>query len=120
MRDPTRGGLASVLNELATSADVGIELDEGAVPVSGAVRSACELLGFEPFHLANEGKVVLVVDETDRERCLAALRENTLGADAAVVGTVLGDHRGVVFLKTAVGGHRVLDMLTGEQLPRIC
>jgi len=120
MRDPTRGGLATVVNELSVSANVGVELEEGAVPVRESVRSACELLGFEPFYLANEGRAVLVVDKTDGERCLAALRSHPLGSEASVVGTIVSEHPGTVFLKTAVGGQRILDMLTGEQLPRIC
>ena len=120
MRDPTRGGLATVVNELSAAANVGIDLDEGAVPVRESVRSACELLGFEPFYLANEGKVVLVVDKANGDRCLSALREHPLGAESSVVGTVVSEHPGTVFLNTAVGGQRILDVLTGEQLPRIC
>jgi hydrogenase expression/formation protein HypE len=120
MRDPTRGGLATVLNELSTSAHVGIELIEDAVPMKAVVRSACELLGFEALYMANEGRVLLVVEEGDAEGCLELLRAHPLGREASIVGSVVGDHPGKVFLRTSIGGHRVLDMLTGEQLPRIC
>ena len=120
MRDPTRGGLATVLNELAGAAALGVELDERAVPVRACVRSACELLGFDHLYVACEGRVLIVVEESAGEACLEALKGHPLGRDAAAIGVVVGDHRGKVILKTEVGGRRVLDMLTGEQLPRIC
>lgn len=120
MRDPTRGGLATALNELAAAAGLGVELDETAVPVRAEVRSACELLGFDHLYVACEGRVLIVVEDRDREACLKALKEHPMGRDAAAIGTVVGDHRGSVILRTEVGGRRILDLLTGEQLPRIC
>jgi hydrogenase expression/formation protein HypE len=120
MRDPTRGGLATALNELAAAAGLGVELDEMAVPVRAQVRSACELLGFDYLYVACEGRVLIVVEDRDREACLRALKEHPLGRDAAAIGTVVGDHKGSVVLRTEVGGRRILDLLTGEQLPRIC
>jgi hydrogenase expression/formation protein HypE len=120
MRDPTRGGLATALNELAAAAGVGLEVDEAAVPVGTAVRSACEILGFDPLYVANEGKVLMVVARKDADRCLEALVGHPLGSEAAIIGEAVDSHRGRVILRTSVGGRRVLDMLTGEQLPRIC
>ena len=120
MRDPTRGGLVSTLNEWAGAAEIGIEIDEAAVPLREQVRAACELLGLDPLYVANEGKVVLAVDPAQTERALAALRAHPLGREAAVVGRVTGAHPGRVVLRTPLGAHRLLDMLTGEQLPRIC
>jgi hydrogenase expression/formation protein HypE len=120
MRDPTRGGVATVLNELASAAGLAIELDEAAVPVRAAVRGACELLGFDPLYVACEGRVAVVVGREDRDRCLEALRSHPLGSGAAAVGEVVKGRPGRVTLRTAVGGRRILDLLTGEQLPRIC
>lgn len=120
MRDPTRGGLATVMNELASATGLVVELDEAAVPVRTSVRSACELLGFDPLYVACEGRAVVVVDREDRDRCLEALRSHPLGTGAAAVGEIVEGRRARVILRTAVGGRRVLDLLTGEQLPRIC
>jgi len=120
LRDPTRGGLATVLNELAVQSNVGIEIEEPTVPVRDAVRAACEMLGLDPLYVANEGKLVAVVAERDAERVLAAMQEHPLGADAAIIGRVVAEHSRRVVLRTALGARRILDMLAGEQLPRIC
>ncbi|MFH2203297.1 MAG: hydrogenase expression/formation protein HypE [Elusimicrobiota bacterium] len=120
MRDATRGGLATVLNEAAEGRDFGIVVDESAVPVSDSVRAFCELLGYDPLYIANEGKMVLVVDPGGAERALRLLRAHPLGAAAAVVGEVSGESAGRVLLRTTVGGRRILDMLVGDQFPRIC
>jgi hydrogenase expression/formation protein HypE len=120
MRDPTRGGLAGVLNELAAASRVGVKVDEGAVPLRPEVRGACEMLGLDPLYVANEGKLVAVVPPQEAEQALAALRGHPLGRAAAVVGEVVADHPGMVVLKSRVGGERVVALLAGEQLPRIC
>jgi hydrogenase expression/formation protein HypE len=120
LRDPTRGGLATALNELATRSGVGIEISETTVPVHEAVRGSCELLGIDPFYVANEGKLVALVGGEAADAALAALRAHPLGREANIVGRVTADHTGRVVLRTALGARRVLDMLVGEQLPRIC
>jgi hydrogenase expression/formation protein HypE len=119
MRDPTRGGVASALNEIAESAGVGIVLDERAIPVRDEVQGACEILGLDPLYVANEGKCLALVAPEVAERVLAAMRAHPLGAQAAIVGEVTGARRGV-HLRSRVGGLRIVDMITGEQLPRIC
>ncbi|MEZ5199433.1 MAG: hydrogenase expression/formation protein HypE [Bacteroidales bacterium] len=120
MRDATRGGLATVLCELAESKNFGIEIDEAALPVNENVRGMCELLGFDPLYVANEGKVVMVVGENDADKVLKALKNNELGRDAAIIGEVVDKHLGKAWLTTGIGGRRIIDMLAGEQLPRIC
>ncbi len=120
LRDPTRGGVASVLNEFAEAADVGIRLDERRVPVAPAVRGACELLGFDPLHVANEGKVLAVVAPDKADAVLQAMKADVLGLNASILGDVTDTNRGRVSLRTPMGTWRILDMLTGEQLPRIC
>ncbi len=120
MRDPTRGGLASALNELASASRVGIRLLEKRIPIRAEVRGACEMLGLDPLYVANEGKLMAVVPENDAERLLNAMRCHPLGRNAAIVGTVVTDHPGLVVMDTLVGGERVVTMLSGEQLPRIC
>ena len=120
LRDPTRGGLATSLNELAARSAVGIELEEAAMPVHEAVRGACELLGLDPLYVANEGKLVAIVAPQAAERALAALRTHRYGQEAAIVGQVVESHPGRVVLRTGLGARRVVDMLIGEQLPRIC
>jgi hydrogenase expression/formation protein HypE len=120
MRDPTRGGLSSALNEIAGQARAGIELTEPVIPVREAVRGACELLGFDPLYVANEGKLVAIVAPEDAPAVLAAMRGHTLGRDAAIIGAVTEKHPGRVTMKTAFGTTRIVDMLTGDQLPRIC
>ena len=120
IRDATRGGLATVISELVEKKDYGIEIDEEAVPVLESVRGMCELLGFDPFHVANEGKIVMVVGENDAEKVLSELKTNEFGKDASIIGEVVADHPGKSIIKTAIGRKRILDMLSGEQLPRIC
>ena len=120
MRDPTRGGVSSVLNELAEASRVGIQLQEGAIPVRDEVRGACEMLGLDPLYVANEGKLIAVVPQADAGRILQVMRDHPLGRDAALIGTVVADHPGMVLMKSVVGGERVVTMLAGEQLPRIC
>ena len=120
LRDPTRGGLATVLAELAEGAALGIDIEEEQVPVSPAVRSVCDLLGYEPFALANEGKMVVVVAPECADAVLKALRGHPLGAHAAQIGRITGSHPGRVALRTIFGTRRVLDMPVGELLPRIC
>jgi len=120
LRDATRGGVATVLNEFARAAGVGIYLDEAALPVRPAVRGVCELLGLDPLYLANEGKLVAVVPPESADRALAALRDHPYGEGAMIIGEVREAPPGRVVLKTEFGGERIVDMLVGEQLPRIC
>jgi hydrogenase expression/formation protein HypE len=120
LRDPTRGGLASALNEIAMSSGVGMVLDEPAIPVPGPVRAACEMLGLDPYHVANEGKLVAIVPAASAAALVTAMRALPEGAEAAVIGAVVADHPGMVTLRTIVGSERIVDMLVGEQLPRIC
>jgi len=120
LRDLTRGGLASALNEIAAGAGLGLEIREAAVPVSEAVRGACEILGLDPLYVANEGRFVAFLPEREAERALAVLRAAPVSAAAARIGTAAPAARGVVTLTSRIGGHRVLDLLSGEQLPRIC
>jgi hydrogenase expression/formation protein HypE len=120
LRDPTRGGLASTLNEIASASGVGITLDEPAVPIPGPVRAACEMLGLDPLHVANEGKCVAVVPAGDADAVLAAMRSVPEGQEAVIVGAVVAEHPGMVTMRTIVGSERIVDMLVGEQLPRIC
>ena len=120
LRDATRGGVATVLNEFARASGVAIRIDESAVPVREAVRGACEILGLDPLYLANEGVLVAVVPAADAVRALAAMRAHPAGADAAIIGEVLRDPPGLVTMATGFGGERIVDVLTGEQLPRIC
>jgi hydrogenase expression/formation protein HypE len=120
MRDPTRGGLATTLCEIAAQSGVGIEVDEVKVPVHGPVRAACEMLGFDPLYVANEGKLVAFVPAAAAEAIRKAMCAHPYGAEAAVIGKVTAEPRGRVHLRTAIGGTRILDMLPGEMLPRIC
>jgi hydrogenase expression/formation protein HypE len=120
LRDPTRGGLAAALNELAETSQVGIEIEESAVPVRPAVAAACEMMGFDPLTVANEGKVVVFVPPEEADGALYALRAHSLGQDAARIGVVTEDHPGMVLARTGIGGRRVVDMPLGELLPRIC
>lgn len=120
LRDPTRGGLASTLNEIATQSGVGMMLDERAIPVAPQVQAACELLGLDPLNVANEGKLVVICATESAEAALAALRAHPLGAAAARIGEVSADSRCFVQLCTTLGGRRMVDWLAGEQLPRIC
>lgn len=120
LRDPTRGGLATALNEIALDAGVGIEVEEAAVPVDEAVAGACEILGLDPLYMANEGRLIAFVPEAMAERALCAMREHPLGQRAARIGKVNEQGKGKVWLRRRLGGRRLLDMLSGEQLPRIC
>ncbi len=120
LRDATRGGLAAALNELATTSDVGIEIEEAAVPVRPAVSAACEMLGFDPLTVANEGKMVAFVPPEEAEAALNALRAHPLGENAARIGVVTEEHPRMVLARTGIGGRRVVDMPLGELLPRIC
>jgi hydrogenase expression/formation protein HypE len=120
MRDPTRGGLASTLNEIAGQSRVGIEVREKAIPVHAGVRGACEVLGLDPLYVANEGKMVAIVPAEAADAVVAAMRGHPLGVEAAVVGVVTDSHPGLVTMRTAFGTSRVVDMLAGDQLPRIC
>jgi len=120
MRDPTRGGIASALNEIAGSSRTGMALVEEAIPLTEDVRGACEILGLDPLYVASEGKMLAVVAGPSAQRVLSAMRSHPFGKDAAIIGKVVADHPGVVVMKSSIGGTRVVDMLSGEQLPRIC
>lgn len=120
MRDPTRGGVSSALNELADSSHVGVKLDEAKFPYRPEVKAACEMLGLDPLYVANEGKLLAVVPSADAAKLLNVMRAHPLGKNAAIVGEVVDEHAGMVILKSLVGGERVVTMLSGEQLPRIC
>jgi len=120
LRDPTRGGLASALNEIAQASGVGVVLEDGVIPIPGAVAAACEVLGLDPLYVANEGVLVAIVDGEMASGALEAMRRDPLGREAVRVGTVTADHPGLVVLRTGVGGTRIVDLLPGDQLPRIC
>jgi hydrogenase expression/formation protein HypE len=120
LRDPTRGGLASTLNELARQSGVGIWVEEKRIPVREEVRGACEMLGFEPWNMANEGKLVAIVAAEAAEAILRGMKDHPLGRDAAIIGEVKEDSPGKVVLRTPIGSSRLLDMMVGEPLPRIC
>ena len=120
LRDPTRGGVATTLNEIARQSGVGITLLEKDIPVRPAVRAACEMLGFDPLYVANEGKLIAIVGREEADRVLAVMRQNRYGADAVIAGAVQAESPGRVLLKTAIGSHRIVDVLLGEMLPRIC
>jgi hydrogenase expression/formation protein HypE len=120
LRDPTRGGVATTLNEIAAQSNVGIELNESALPVKPQVHAACEMLGFDPLYVANEGKLLAIVKANDADKILAVMRKTKYGENAVVVGKVIQTKYPQVRLKTAIGGTRLIDMLPGEMLPRIC
>lgn len=120
LRDPTRGGVAASLNEIARASQTGIEIEERKLPVKTAVRSACELLGLDPIFVANEGKVLVIVPQEQAEPVLQAMRRHPLGREAAIIGRVVGEHPGMLVLQTGIGGKRVVAMQIGDQLPRIC
>lgn len=120
LRDPTRGGLATTLNEIACQANVGIMIDENAIPVRPEVQAVCDILGFDPLYLANEGKVVVFTDESDTQAVLKAMVSHPDGCHARIIGKTASRPAGQVGLRTGIGGIRLLDMLTGDQLPRIC
>jgi len=120
LRDPTRGGLATSLNEIAQQSGVGIEIDERKIPLKDGVWAACEMLGFDPLYVANEGKLVAVVASEDAETVLAAMHSTRYGEEAAIIGEVVAEPAGKVLMKTGIGGTRIVHMLVGEMLPRIC
>jgi hydrogenase expression/formation protein HypE len=120
LRDPTRGGLATSLNEIAASSGVGIRIIEDTVPVRESVQAACELLGFDPLYVANEGKLIAIAAPDGADRLLDAMRRDRYGAESAIIGEVVADHPGRVVMRTRMGASRIVDMLAGDQLPRIC
>ncbi|MGA3085306.1 MAG: hydrogenase expression/formation protein HypE [Thermodesulfobacteriota bacterium] len=120
LRDPTRGGLATTLNEIAMQSSVGIELLEESIPIRSSVLAASEILGLDPLYIANEGKLVAILPQSQAEVVLAAMKKNPYGQEAALIGEVKAENPGKVVMKTLIGGKRLIDMLTGEQLPRIC
>lgn len=120
LRDPTRGGLGTTLNEIARQSNICLEIDEQAIPVHPAVAAACEMLGFDPLYIANEGKLVAIVPADKADRALTALRSSTYGEEAVLIGRVLEEPAARVLLRTRLGSRRVIDMLAGELLPRIC
>lgn len=120
LRDPTRGGLATTLNELAQQSGVGMNLHETAIPIHPAVTAACELLGLDPLYVANEGKLICICAQQDAQRILEVMQAHPLGKQAAIIGEVVEDAHSFVQMETGFGGSRVVDWLAGEQLPRIC
>jgi hydrogenase expression/formation protein HypE len=120
MRDPTRGGHSAALHELAAASSAGIKLTESAIPLRNEVRAACEMLGLDPLYVASEGRLIAVVAPEQADRALEVMRNQRLGCDAAIIGQVVAEHPGVVTIRSALGGERIVSMLAGEQLPRIC
>jgi hydrogenase expression/formation protein HypE len=120
LRDPTRGGLATTLNEIAAQSGVGMLIDEAAVPVQRQVEAACEFLGLDPLYVANEGKLVAIVPPEHAQRLLQAMQAHALGRNAALIGEVVADAHHFVQMRTRFGGKRIVDWLAGDQLPRIC
>jgi len=120
LRDPTRGGVASALNEIATLAKVGIRIEETSIPVTDPVEGACEILGLDPLYIANEGKLIVFVPPVHADKVLEKMKLHSLGKDAVIIGEVVADHPGIVIMESSIKGKRIVDMITGEQLPRIC
>ena len=120
MRDATRGGIATILCELTENLNRGIEIDEAKVPVKESVRGMCELLGFDPFYVANEGIIILITAAEDADRVVEVMQQNEFGRNSVVIGEVVDNHNGKAILNTGIGGKRIIEMLAGEQLPRIC
>jgi hydrogenase expression/formation protein HypE len=120
LRDPTRGGVGSVLNEIAEKSGTGVVIDEASIPVRSDVQGACEILGLDPLYVANEGKLIAFVAHDDAGRALALMRAHPLGRDSVAIGEAVADHAGLVVMQTRIGGSRIVDMLAGDQLPRIC
>jgi hydrogenase expression/formation protein HypE len=120
LRDPTRGGLATTLNEIATQSEVNITINEASIPLNPEVSSTCELLGFDPLYVANEGKLILILPDTMAEKALRILKNHQYGREAVKIGMVLPDPQKRVLLRTRIGSNRILDVMTGEMLPRIC
>jgi hydrogenase expression/formation protein HypE len=120
MRDATRGGLGTVISELVRRKDYGLQIIEENLVINEKVKGICEMLGFDPLYVANEGKVVLIVGKNDAEKVLSIMKKHTLGNDASIIGEITSDHKGIAWLETVIGGKRIIDMLSGQQLPRIC
>ncbi len=120
MRDATRGGLGTVISELVTNSNYGIQIDEEKLVIHESVRGLCELLGFDPLYVANEGKIVMVVGKKDAQKVLATIKGSPFGKEASIIGEICENHKGMAWLNTVVGGKRVIEMLSGQQLPRIC
>jgi hydrogenase expression/formation protein HypE len=120
LRDPTRGGVGTTLNEIASSSRVGIVIYEDRIPLNSQVEALCELMGLDPLYIANEGKLVAIVGKDHVKEVLSAMKGDSLGKDAAIIGEVVAENPGSVLMKTKIGGTRIVDMLTGEPLPRIC
>ncbi len=120
IRDATRGGVATILCELTENNNIGIEIDESKIIVNDNVRGMCELLGFDPFYVANEGKIILVVASEDADKVLEVMKQNEFGKESTIIGEISAQHPGKAILNTGIGGKRIIDMLAGEQLPRIC
>lgn len=120
MRDPTRGGVATVLNELAGKTGMGIEIEESSLPLRNSVKAMCEILGFDPLHIANEGKVLIVAGEQRASEIMEVLLNHESGKESSVIGRIVNDHAGRVVLRNQTGGSRIIDSLSGDQLPRIC
>lgn len=120
MRDPTRGGLASILNEFTSGMDWGIQLIEKEIPITDGVRALSDILGFDPLYIANEGKVIMIVSPKDKDKVLKIMQNHPLGKDTRIIGEVVSSPKGIVTLKTVIGGTRIIEMPSGEQLPRIC
>jgi hydrogenase expression/formation protein HypE len=120
MRDPTRGGIATTLNEIALQSQLGVTIYETAIPIKPEVAGASEILGLDPLYIANEGKLIAIVDPKHADNILSIMQKNKYGRDAAIIGTITEDFPGIAILKTRIGGSRIVDMLAGEQLPRIC
>jgi hydrogenase expression/formation protein HypE len=120
LRDPTRGGVATTLNEIAAASDVGMRIDESQIPVRESVRGACEILGLDPLYVANEGRLCAIVAPEIAQQVLLTMQRHPLGRDSRLIGEVVEEHRRMVVMKTQIGGSRVVDVLLGEQLPRIC
>ncbi len=120
LRDPTRGGVGTALNEIAGASNVGIRIHEDKIPLKNETAGICELLGFDPLYVANEGKLIAIVDADHAREVLAAVRADDYGKDAGIIGEVVSDHPGRVVMQTRIGGSRIIDMLAGQQLPRIC
>ena len=120
LRDPTRGGISSSLNEIAQSSNFGMQINETEIPIDEQVKAACEILGLDPLYIANEGKLIAIVDNSDAEKILEKMRQSEFGKDAVIIGEITEENPGKVIMKTSIGSNRVVDMLSGEQLPRIC
>jgi hydrogenase expression/formation protein HypE len=120
LRDPTRGGLASALNEICIASGTGIRLYENQLPVSDGVRGACEVMGLDPLYMANEGKILVILPEEDAQDVLSIMQTHKAGTGSRLIGRVIGDYPGMLHLETTIASTRIVDMISGEQLPRIC